>query len=736
MTTLHATAIISAVDRASAVFHRVGAAAQAQAGRFQAAVGAANRFASTAGTVVGAGGLLAASMSVEGEKALDYTTRLMQSAGELSAAQREALKGSALESSIKTGVKALELVEAQKEAIQGGIDADTAIAMTEVFAKVARANAIPAKMVAEDAINVSNSLGFAMGNTEEKVASLRRSMELMSVMPNLSTETWQGLRESLKHAAPAATNLKIPVEQLGAALAILADAGFKSEMGGTALRTILTRAIAPTRQARLELRAFGIDLEQLYKFDPNRLGDTKALGERLRAAGLGQGVDLDKSLAPLRDPSRFKGVYHWQDKAQEILSRSLGIKKGDAEARGILNKVISGHVSAANSGFDLDRYFKGIAKLPLQAMREMFGIQRVSQAIKLRDEINKILKLPTGERLSKFQMLAQEFERLMRGSIDRRAEPVMEGFAFAVDRAAAAFTRLRSAIFDSGIGNSLAGTLDRVAGSVERLSKTNPTLLRDITYALGGLALLGPAAWAVRSTAAGLAMIANTAARLGASRLVLAGGLGALIMGDIGKVFDPVTYSPFGDPITPYDQLKTALGGFAGEVAGGMGDIGNAVNSAYIELKQLFGFDGKNSLLLDSINLVVKALELGTASIRYWRESVPKILEGQVGELKPPGEEGDWIRKAWERANRGVFDKLRMPAPQSQGQPQKFIGDVRSPRVDVQGEANVKVQNEVTIRIEGPGQVVDQRGGSGEARVPLNVGKSMPDTGGVTGGSF
>ncbi len=571
---------------------------------------------------------------------------------------------SALDASLKTGVKALELIQAQREAIQGGIDPTTSMAMTETFAKVSRANGIEAAKVAEDAINVSNALGYAMGTTEEKVASLMKSMEFMSVVPNLSTESWEGLRTSLKYAAPVAGALKIPVAELGAALSILADAGFKGEQGGTALRTILLRAIAPTRQARLEMRALGIDLDKLYKFDPEKLGNVTSLAERVRGAGLGQGVNLEKVLGPLGDPSKFEGIYSWQDRAVEILSKALKIKKGDAEARGILTKVIGGHVNASSSGFDLEQFFRGIAKMPIQALKELTGTQRTAQAEGLRKKINEILELPSGERVGRLRHLANEFERLI---------------------------------------------------------------------AIAGLAALGPAAWIIRSIGSGLTMVSGAVARLGASKLVLGGGLAALLLGDVGKMFEPDTFDAFGTPVSPYDRLRTAAVGFGSEAAGAFGDLSKAATDAYKEVKALFGFDGSGSILLDSINLAVKALEIGAASIKYWRDNAPAILGGEkITADTPPGEEGSWIRNAWDRSN-GLIDRLRTPAPPMIGGVGRFAapGMLAPQRVDVHGQANVKVQNEITVKVEGPGTVTNQRGGQGMATVPLNSGKTMPDSGHV-----
>lgn len=741
MTMMTATAVITAVDRASAVFARVGQAAQAQARRFQAAAGSMNRFTTTTAAATGAGSLFAASVSMQGEKQIDYISRLMQSAGELTVQQREMLKGSALESSVRTGIRAQELLEAQRELIQGGLDASTTSSMTETFAKVARANGIEAKKVAEDAINVANALGFAMGTTEEKVASLTRAMEFMSVVPNLSTESWEGLRTSLKYAAPVAGALKIPITQLGAALSILADAGFKGEEAGTALRTIMVRALAPTRQARLEMRAAGIDLDQLYKFDSSKLGDTKALAERLRGAGLGQGVDLDRVLAPLADPSKYRGVYEWQDKAQEILMQALGIKKGDAEARGIVNKAIGGHVNSANSGFELEGYFRGIAKLPLQAMKDMFGLQRISQAIKLREEINKAIKAADNGDLTKFRRLEQEFDRLMPGAIDRRAAPVMEGFAYAVDRAAASLARLRNAIFESGVGSGLTDALAKASAAVEQFSKTNPQALRDITIAIAGLAAVGVGGFALSKVAVGLGAIAAAVARLGSLPMLAAGGLAGMLFGDIGKLFE-TTHDPYGtnSPTSRYLEMRESLGGLFSELGKSASAIGSGIETAYQAVRKLFGFDGSGSLLVDSFNAVRFLVDGLAASIKFARESIEAWTKGSKAPDFRESLPRDWLKNAYDeyqRLNRMILGRDQSAVPHPAGPTPmpgadgagRFASPVPllPPKVDVTGQADVTVRSEVTVKVEGPGTVTGQQGGTGSVSVPLNTGKTMPD---------
>lgn len=722
MSVMTATAVITAVDRASAVFGRVAGAARAAAGRVTAINAAVSRGAAAASTAIGVPGAIISSMAMQGEYEIDKLTRQMQSVGELTEQQREMLKRSAFETSKLTGQSAKDIIEGQRELLQGGLDADTAASTSTMFAKIARANGITSQMAAEDAINVANMLGLSMNTTEEKVASLTKAMEFMSVVPNLSTESWNGLRTSLKYAAPVANALKIPIEELGGALSILADAGFKGEEGGTALRTILTRAIAPTRQARLEMRALGVQLEDLYTFDNGQLGDMGSLAERLRGAGLGQGVNLDKALRGFSDPSKFKNVYDMQDALQSKLMDALGIKKGDAEARGILIKAIQGHTRNAQTGFDLEGYFRGISKMPLQAMKEMFGLQRIAQAEQLKKKLTEILQLGDGTQVSKLRALAAEFERLMPGAIDRRALPMEVGFSYQVDRLTASLANLRDVVFNSGRGGTIGNWVGMAADAVNRLSTGDPENIQKATIAIAGL---GPALW-------GLSKVLASPALMG---VIAAGGLSSLLGADLtapffgtGQNTRPWSNDDGQSKLLADNAPAVAL---VKELAGIAGELGSGVGEAVRGIQNLLGLQVSDNVLADGLRLLVDLLSQVKAGAKWAADGIKSLREanplpGGGGKIRGPMEFffgkpllGDQVQP---QSNAGGAGRFAAPDLRTSAQ-----------RVDVNGRADVEVKNriEVEVKVDGPGtaRVTGQTGNGARASVPLNTGTSMPDTG-------
>ena len=90
-----------------------------------------------------------------------------------------------------------------------------------------------------------------------------------------------------------------------------------------------------------------------------------------------------------------------------------------------------------------------------------------------------------------------------------------------------------------------------------------------------------------------------------------------------------------------------------------------------------------------------------------------------------------WLDEVWRTAKSATATPAHPVAPADGAAPLGMLRDLQLPpqRVDVQGQADVKWQGEVVVRVEGPGTVVDHRGGSGQTQVPLNTGKTMPDTG-------
>lgn len=785
MTTLTATAVISAHDRASAVFARVGANARALGGRFTSAMGGLQRFGQAAAMNLGMPAALVGAMAARGEYEVDKLARVMQAAGELSDQQRKMLTEKAFEVSRATGESAAEILKGQRELILGGLDADTAAATSRIIAKVARANEMAGAQVAEDAITNASALGLPMATVEEKVKSLTTTLDFMSVVPAFSPMNWQDLSTAMKYVGPVAGALNVKMKDLGAALSMLAFAGFKGEEAGTALRTILTRLIAPTRKARIELAAAGIDQSQMFSIDKNKVNDQDALFAGLKQQGLMTDKEAERAqkiLSRLKNKTQFDGtnVADYSERMNALLAKVLGIEKGDTQSREILKAAIDNHVFRAVGDLDMEKVFMAIKDLPLKALKEMFGLQRISQAKALANAISKIVQLPTGERVSAFKKLADELGIAIPDAADRKATPVLEGFAASMDRMGASLANIRHQIFASGFGDEISGIFSRLSDSVNDLAKQDPEKLKQIGYAISGLIVAPVAGYAVGGIAAlgqGLASLAKGLTELGTAvmrapmlmRLLAAGGIGGLLLGGanfsdlLGQDERGGNGAIMARKVGPLNEFLNSLAGLGREAAGAIGDIAAAADGALKSLQGLLGLDTSKSTLgtfLSGAGEAADRIAAGLRDVRRFfgdepvnpKETVQNggiaallgigaaALTNPTGEPSTGGGPFDWmfdkdaahnVRLRRERYQSDLAGGAGAPPnlPSIRAQ----FPDAGMQRVEGKATVNVngQVQGQVTvdarIQVEGGGRVVDQSTAGGAVSGKLDPGESSMD---------
>src|SRR5690606_29390299 len=80
--------------------------------------------------------------------------------------------------------------------------------------------------------------------------------------------------EAMKYAAPIAANAGVSVEQLGAMMGVLGNAGVQASMAGTSVRAILQRLVPTSKAARKQMKGLGIDVADSE-------GNLKDIGEIL-----------------------------------------------------------------------------------------------------------------------------------------------------------------------------------------------------------------------------------------------------------------------------------------------------------------------------------------------------------------------------------------------------------------------------------------------------------------------
>jgi hypothetical protein len=705
---LRANAIITAVDRFSGPVRAMGAALNAMTGRANVA---ATRFANMGNALTL--GLAAApaalgGLSMVSQYHLDKIRTGLRSIGGLTGSELDDLNTSAASAALKYGHNLQTMLQGAKDLVQGGLASETLAAGMDILGQAARRNQEPVGQMAEKLIQTSRALGYSLDSKEDVQKSFMRSADLLSVAPNISTDSMQGFFTFLKYYGPIARVMGQKEDVISAVGATMADLGFKGEEGGAAMRTILARMVTMTPKGRAAFRAEGGQLEELFKLDNAKLSDMRSLQERLRGV-FGSEVG---GLEQFGDVSRFRDVSDWRDALNAHLTTSLGIGKGQAQDRKTLTAMLEQHISRAITEVDIERMFGHLAALEtsLATDSELFGKQRLQQGVGLKNA------------LPLFRRKLEEARRQLPGATGRGDLFTLGTLSTELDRFTAAWSVFKDKVFGAGPDSIVTAAFRKLADGLGALSAADPNRLNQLALGIGALVALPAGALAISAVAAGFTAMAGGLTAIGAAfagapiltKLLMGGGLLALM--DLPSIFtapDDLKALPdaFGTYPKDFSQMPIAI--TLREVANLFGELGGIASDAYASIRGIFGADVSNMPLLDAVQQLNVVLAGAAAEAKALRSG--GVLPFIAGKEPDKPQDWGWAGRAWDwgRSLFGSGGDAPMSRPAAPPQ-----------QVDVQGEARVKVDVEIHGLPAGATATTPQ---PREAAVPLNSGRGMSD---------
>lgn len=698
MVNLVATATIVGVDRASATFAKVAASARVMAN----SMAATNARLATVGRGLGSGFALGGAglgaLVLAGQYQVSKLANQVRIFGDVSEKEYARVHAAAKNAAGKYGIPLREMLEGTRELLQGGIPESSIATSLDILGAAAARNHEPVGRMAEMLVRTARVMGMTMDTADQTAEALTRAADMLGTAPLISTESTAGFFEALKFIAPIGRVIGMSEPEMAAWNATMADLGFLGEESGAGLRTIIARLVGMSPKAKAALRGEGIDTGELFSMRDERLYDMAALRERLAGANLF--LDDGTSLDRFGSPARFRGVQDWRDHMLRFLTEALGIGKGDVENRKALTAVIEQHIASSIEKLNLKKVMEvlGKANSSLYTDAELAGKQRL-QILEALKHANQL-----------YEKKLAEYERRHKGATRRGVKQLLGTLAFEMNRVGSNWSNVVDSLFLSGGQGGLAQFFKALADGLGDLSRANPDTLGRLALGLGALATAPVAGYVIGTMAASVRQLAGALAALGGAflrapilgKLLMGGGL--LALGDVDEAFQR-RKNALGEPVagsSPVEETLGSLAGLAGEISGAIGD-------AYSGLRSMFGFDGRGSLLVDSLQLINFLAEGAATSLRYWRDNAPAILGGRPQDVKPPGAEGSWWRGAQDVWEGELMNGLRAP-------------------VEVQGTVGGRM--EVDLRIHAPEgfrAYLESKSG-GELTGTLNNGKSMPDS--------
>ena len=223
-------------------------------------------------------GLMAAMRVAEGfSKSMSKLSAISGATGD----DLKALNTNAQELGKSTQFTAAQVADAQTELAKMGFTTTGILNATSGALDLAVVSGIEMAEAAE--IMAATMNGFGMATSE--AGRITDIMAKSFVTSGLDAEKF---RESMKLIAPAAKNMKVPIEQATAALAVLADKGLAGSMAGTSLRRVLAELSAKTGKSfRESLDIYAERMDKVSSTSGKAAIATEAVGARAKDVLIG-----------------------------------------------------------------------------------------------------------------------------------------------------------------------------------------------------------------------------------------------------------------------------------------------------------------------------------------------------------------------------------------------------------------------------------------------------------------
>lgn len=298
------TEIASASAETSAFYKNMGNPSQAVQG-LNNLKGKAADFVKQMAMMATGGGIVALGKNlIETTRNFEDGMARVQAVTNATQAEFQMMEQEALKWGSTTRYTATEAASSLENLTRNGLSATQATAALGPTLQLAQANTIGLAEAADITTNVMNGFGL-------EVKDMGRVNDVLSSTAAHSATNISLLAEAEKNAAPFGHSLGQSIEEVNAALGVLADVGIKGSDAGTAIRMVLMGLASPTATQQKAFKQLGVDISE----------------SSLRSEG------LTKTLEKLRDSGVMKAA-----NSAELLGDIFG-RRVAPQAMALLNNI-------------------------------------------------------------------------------------------------------------------------------------------------------------------------------------------------------------------------------------------------------------------------------------------------------------------------------------------------------------------------------------------------------------
>lgn len=298
------TEIASASAETSAFYKNMGNPSQAVQGLNNLKGKAADLVKQMARMATGGGIVALGKNLIETTRNFEDGMARVQAVTNATQAEFQMMEQEALKWGSTTRYTATEAANSLENLTRNGLSAQQATEALGPTLQFAQANTIGLAEAADITTNVMNGFGLEVKNSG-------RVNDVLSSTAAHSATNISMLAEAEKNAAPFGHSLGQSIEEVNAALGVLADVGIKGSDAGTAIRMVLMGLASPTAKQQKAFKQLGVDISE----------------SSLRSEG------LTKTLEKLRDSGVMKAA-----NSAELLGDIFG-RRVAPQAMALLNNI-------------------------------------------------------------------------------------------------------------------------------------------------------------------------------------------------------------------------------------------------------------------------------------------------------------------------------------------------------------------------------------------------------------
>lgn len=213
-------------------------------------------------------GALTAGVTNATAAGIDFEQTLVNAAAKFSGDVRKgtkefaALEAAAISAGSTTEFTATKAAEALNYLAMVGMDTQTSVAVLPGLIDLATASQTDLATATDIATDTMGAFNMQAKNAAESQRNLVRVSDVMAMTANTSNTDMEKLFETLKKGGPVATMAGASFETVAAQAGIMANAGIKAEIAGTAIANSFLNLSNPTGAAAKVVQRLGLRLKQ------------------------------------------------------------------------------------------------------------------------------------------------------------------------------------------------------------------------------------------------------------------------------------------------------------------------------------------------------------------------------------------------------------------------------------------------------------------------------------------